>query len=86
MVGVEVAGGAGFDLGDDVVDFAFGALKDGFALGTVATLEHGGVGVGHQYREVSVDRAAQGFLEEPSRIIKGQKCYNYVKDRFILES
>lgn len=22
----------------------------------------------------------------PSRIIKGQKCYNYVKDRFILES
>ena len=49
MVGVEVAGSAGFDLGDDVVDFAFGALKDGFALGTVATLEHRGVGVGHQH-------------------------------------
>ncbi len=71
VVEVEVAGGAGLELDDDVVDFAFGTIEDGFVLGTVATLEHGAVGVGHQHRETGIDGTAQGFLEEADGIATG---------------
>ena len=71
VVWVEVASGAGFELGDNAVDIAFGTLKDGIGLGTVATLEHGRVGVGHQHREVGIDFATQGFLEHVGGSTRG---------------
>ena len=70
-VGVEVAFVVVAQMVDDAVDFAFGTFEDGVGLGTVATFEHGTVGVGHQYREVGVDRLAQGFLEEADGIAGG---------------
>ena len=57
-------------MGDDAVDCAFGTVEDSFGFGSVATFEHGAVGVGHEHREVGVDGTAQGFLEKADSIAR----------------